>query len=111
MLLQMPLMLWKKVRLRAFKKDASKIKPIPTEYTAFKNEIILERKLELSNESLRKTDLTRWGILYDHLMAEKDKLYQLARREGKYADVDVYRAYKGGKLFTKILQSLCLILH
>ena len=30
-------------------------------------------------------------------MAEKDKLYQLARREGKYADVDVYRAYKGGK--------------
>lgn len=86
-----------KVRLRAFKKDASKIKPIPTEYTAFKNEIILERKLELSNESLRKTDLTRWGILYDHLMAEKDKLYQLARREGKYADVDVYRAYKGGK--------------
>lgn len=55
-----------KVRLRAFKKDASKIKPIPTEYTAFKNEIILERKLELSNESLRKTDLTRWGILYDH---------------------------------------------
>ena len=53
--------------------------------------------MELSNESLRKTDLTRWGILYDHLMAEKDKLYQLARREGKYADVDVYRAYKCGK--------------
>ena len=39
-------------------------------------------------------------------MAEKDKLYQLARREGKYADVDVYRAYKGSKAVYKILQSL-----
>lgn len=32
--------------------------------------------------------------MVDHLNAEKDKLYQLARREGRYADVDVYRAYK-----------------
>ena len=84
----------KKVRLRAFKKDESKIGTIPTAYQEFRDAIILERKLELSNESLRKTDLTRWGILYEHLTAEKEKLYQLARREGKYADVDVYRAYK-----------------
>ena len=62
----------------------------------FKNAIIQERKLELSHESLRKTDLTRWGILYEQLTAEKEKLYQLANREGKYANVDVYRAYKGG---------------
>ena len=40
--------------------------------------------------------MTRWGILYEHLTAEKEKLYQLANREGKYANVDVYRAYKGG---------------
>lgn len=84
----------KAVRLRAFKKDETKIGAIPSTYEDFKNAIILERKLELSNESLRKSDLTRWGILYEHLTAEKEKLYQLARREGKYADVDVYRAYK-----------------
>ena len=63
----------KAVRLRAFKKDESKVGTIPSGYTDFKNLIIKERKLELSNESLRKSDLTRWGILYEHLTAEKDK--------------------------------------
>jgi len=82
------------VRLRAFRNDASKIGTIPSDYDGFKEAIIKERKLELSNESLRKTDLTRWGILYEHLTAEKEKLYQLARREGAYTNVDVYRAYK-----------------
>lgn len=69
----------KTVRLRAFKKDVSKVGTIPSEYSDFRNTIIKKRKLELSNESLRKTDLTRWGILYEHLTAEKDKLYQLAK--------------------------------
>lgn len=82
------------VRLRAFKNDASKVGAIPTDYEEFKEYIIQERKLELSNEGLRKSDLTRWGILVDYLTAEKEKLVQLAKREGKYADVDVYRAYK-----------------
>lgn len=82
------------VRLRAFKNDASKIGTIPSGYEDFKNYIIEERKLELSNEGLRKTDLARWGVLVDHLTAEKEKLVQLAKREGKYANVDVYRAYK-----------------
>jgi hypothetical protein len=82
------------VRLRAFRNDASKIGTIPTDYEGFQETIIKERKLELSNESLRKTDLTRWGILYEHLTAEKEKLYQLARREDAYENVDVYRAYK-----------------
>lgn len=84
----------KTVRLRAYRNDESKIGTIPTGYEDFKNAIIKERKLELSNESLRKSDLARWGILVDHLTAEKEKLYQLARREGPYANVDVYRAYK-----------------
>ncbi len=82
------------VRLRAFRKDGSKAGIAPAGYEEFRNAVIKERKLELSNESLRKSDLTRWGILYEHLTAEKDKLYQLARREGQYAGVDVYRAYK-----------------
>lgn len=87
---------FKQVRMRAFKNDETKIGTIPSDYEGFKNAIIQERKLELSHESLRKTDLTRWGILYEQLTAEKEKLYQLANREGKYANVDVYRAYKGG---------------
>lgn len=84
----------KEVRMRAFRNDESKVGTIPTGYEDFKNYIIQERKLELSNEGLRKSDLARWGILVDYLTAEKEKLVQLAKREGKYADVDVYRAYK-----------------
>jgi hypothetical protein len=84
----------KTVRKRAFKNDESKIGTIPTSYDAFKDFIIEERKLELSNEGLRKSDLARWGILVDHLTAEKAKLVQLAKREGRYADVAPYRAYK-----------------
>lgn len=84
----------KAVRMRAFKNDVNKVGEIPSSYEDFKNAIILERKLELSNESLRKSDLTRWGILVDHLEVEKDKIYKLARREGEYANVNVYRAYK-----------------
>lgn len=82
------------VRLRAFRNDASKVGMIPSDYEDFKNFIIQERKLELSNEGLRKSDLARWGILVDYLTTEKEKLVQLAKREGRYADVDVYRAYK-----------------
>ncbi|NDV83679.1 RagB/SusD family nutrient uptake outer membrane protein [Bacteroides sp. 51] len=89
------------VRLRAFKNDASKLGTTPATYDSFKKAIIEERKLELSNESLRKSDLTRWGILYDHLTNSKEELYKLARREGKYANVDVYRAYKVTKAVFK----------
>ncbi len=87
----------KAVRKRAFKGDETKIGIIPSGYAEFKEAIILERKLELSNESLRKTDLTRWGILYEALTAEKEKLYNLANREAVYRNVDIYRAYKTGK--------------
>ena len=84
----------KEVRMRAFKNDASKVGVIPTDYQAFKDFIIQERKLELSNEGLRKSDLARWGVLYEHLTAEKTKLVQLCNHEGKYANVPQYRVYK-----------------
>ena len=84
----------REVRMRAFRNDEAKVGDIPTGYEDFKNYIIQERKLELSNEGLRKSDLARWGILVDYLTAEKEKLVQLAKREGKYANVEVYRAYK-----------------
>lgn len=84
----------KKVRMRAFRNDESKIGTIPTDHDKFLEYIIQERKLELNNEGLRRTDLPRWGIQYETLMAEKAKLIQLCKREGKYADVAPYWAFK-----------------
>ncbi len=83
-----------KVRMRAFRNDASKIGVIPSGQDEFRDFIIKERKLELSNEGLRRTDLPRWGVQYETLMAEKAKLVQLCNREGKYADVAPYWAFK-----------------
>lgn len=87
----------KAVRKRAFGGDESKIGTIPTTHDDFLNKIIEERKLELGFESWRRTDLARWGILYETLTNEKAKLLQLAKREGEYATVDKYRAYKESK--------------
>lgn len=84
----------KQVRMRAFRNDEDKIGTIPTSYEDFRNYIIKERKLELSNEGLRKSDLARWGILVDYLTEEKAKLVRLCNREGEYVDVEPYRAYK-----------------
>lgn len=84
----------KQVRLRAFHNDENKVGNIPTDYVDFRNYIIKERKLELSNEGLRKSDLARWGILVDYLTEEKAKLVRLCKREGEYANVKSYRAYK-----------------
>ena len=84
----------RQVRLRAFNGDAAKVGNIPTGQQDFRNFIIQERKLELSNEGLRKSDLCRWGILYETLTAEKAKLVQLCNHEGKYADIPQYRVYK-----------------
>lgn len=84
----------KKVRMRAFRNDESKVGTIPTGHDEFLDFIIQERKLELNNEGLRRTDLPRWGIQYETLMAEKDKLVQLCKREGRYADIAPYWAFK-----------------
>lgn len=91
----------KEVRKRAFGGDESKIGAIPTNHDDFLDKIIEERKLELGFESWRRTDLARWGILYETLTNEKAKLLQLAKREGKYAGVDKYRAYKESKAVFK----------
>ena len=85
----------KEVRKRAFGGDETKIGIIPAGHDDFLNMIIEERKLEFGFESWRRTDLARWGILYETLTEEKTKLIQLANREGQYAGVDRYRAYKG----------------
>lgn len=84
----------KDVRKRAFRGNMTLAGDVPTGYDAFRDYIIQERKLELNNEGMRRTDLVRWGIQYEYLMNEKAKLIQLCKREGKYANVDQYRAYK-----------------
>lgn len=83
-----------KVRTRGFAGDATKIGTIPSDYAGFRNAIIEERKFEFGFESLRRTDLARWGILYETLTATKQNVIALANRTGKYANSDLYRVYK-----------------
>lgn len=54
---------------------------------AFFNAVVEQRGLELAGESLRKADLIRWNLLKTKLDEAKTKMKQLARREGKYADL------------------------
>lgn len=86
----------KQVRMRAFGNDETKIGTIPTDYSDFRNAIINERKYELGFESWRRTDLVRWGILYETLVQNKKDLVSLANLDGDYAGVSRYRAYKMG---------------
>src|SRR5690606_16826076 len=82
------------VRLRAFGGDRAKIGSTPGSYEGFKEAIIQERKLELGFEGWRRTDLIRWGILYEKLTQTKKDLLDLAEHTGTYQDVDRYRTYK-----------------
>lgn len=86
--------MYEKVRLRAFKNDRSKIGATPSSYAEFRDAIIQERKLELGFEGWRRTDLIRWGILFEKLTETKEQVIDLANHTGKYADVPRYRAYK-----------------
>lgn len=101
----------RKVRLRAFRDDASKIGTIPSSYQAFKEAIIQERKLELGFEGWRRTDLIRWGILFEKLTETKQEIMDMANRSGKYADIDLVRAYKRteAKVFNDPLVALDFI--
>jgi hypothetical protein len=85
---------YEKVRTRGFGGDASKIGTTPATYQDFKNAIINERKLELAFEGLRRTDLVRWGIQYEVLAQTKQNVIDMANKTGKYANIDLYRAYK-----------------
>lgn len=85
---------FEKVRIRGFGGDATKIGTTPADYVGFRNAIINERKFEFGFESLRRTDLARWGILYETLAKTKQNLIEMANKTGAYADIDRYRVYK-----------------
>jgi SusD family. len=54
---------------------------------AFFNAIVEQRAFEFAGESLRKADLIRWNLLKVKLDEAKEKMRQLANREGAYADL------------------------
>ena len=85
---------FEQVRTRGFGGDASKIGSTPTTYQDFRDAIINERKLELSFEGWRRTDLVRWGIQYETLTQCKQNLIDMANKTGKYANIDQFRTYK-----------------
>ena len=70
---------------------AEKVAALQAKYTAskeaFQAGIVEQRAFEFAGEALRKADLVRWGII-DEKMAEcKQKLTDLANRQGAYADL------------------------
>jgi len=85
---------FEEVRARGYGNDKTIIGATPSDYQGFRNAIINERKLELGFESLRRTDLIRWGIHYESLVEAKQNVIDMANRTGKYTDIDLYRAYK-----------------
>lgn len=83
----------KEIRLRAFGGDQSKIGVIPSDYEGFRNALIEENKLEFAGESWRRTELCRWGILYETLTKNKKELIDLAACTGRFTGIDRYRTY------------------
>ncbi|OQP40033.1 glycan metabolism protein RagB [Niastella yeongjuensis] len=85
---------YEQVRKRGFGGNATKIGVTPVTYQDFKNAVINERKLELSFEGWRRTDLVRWGIQFETLTQTKQNLIDMTNHTGKYANIDLYRTYK-----------------
>lgn len=54
---------FKKVRLRGFNGDATKMGTIPADYLGFFTAITNERMFEFGGEGLRKWDLIRWNLI------------------------------------------------
>lgn len=77
---------------------AEKVTALQTKYCASKDAffdgIIEQRAFELAGEMLRKADLVRWGLIDDKMAEAKNKLSQLANRQGKYADLPSKLYYK-----------------
>ena len=70
---------------------AAKVAALQAKYTAskeaFQNGIVEQRAFEFAGEALRKADLVRWGIIDEKMAEAKQKLTDLANRQGAYADL------------------------
>ena len=81
---------------------AAKVSALQAKYTASKEAffqgIVDQRAFEFAGEMLRKADLVRWGIIDQKMEECKNKLTQLANRQGAYADLPsklYYKMYDG----------------
>jgi hypothetical protein len=87
------------IRERAFTTHPEKVEAFMATATASKdaffNAIVDERAFELCGEMVRKGDLIRWNLLSSKLAEAKQKMYQLANKEGAYADLPdkIYYTY------------------
>ncbi len=67
---------------------AAKVSELQTKYCAskeaFQKGIVEQRGLEFAGEQLRKADLVRWGIIDEKMAEAKQKLTNLANRQGEY---------------------------
>ena len=72
---------------------AEKVAALLAKYTAskeaFQAGIVEQRAFEFAGEALRKADLVRWGIIDEKMAEAKQKLTDLANRQGAYADLPV----------------------
>ena len=86
----------KEIRKRAFGGDESKVGTIPSDHDGFLTALIFENKLEFACESWRRTELCRWGILYETLTQNKQDLIDLAACTPgtRFENIDRYRAYE-----------------
>ena len=70
---------------------AAKVAALQSKYTAskdaFLNGLVEQRAFEFAGEALRKCDLVRWGIIDEKMAGAKQKLTDLATRQGAYADL------------------------
>lgn len=74
---------------------------VPQGEQAFLEALMQERKWELADEFVLRTDLVRTGLLDSQLKASKQDMLDLSDRTGKYANIAVYRVYKADAVALK----------
>lgn len=87
---------------------ADKVQALKTKYCAskeaFRNGIMEQRAFEFAGENIRKYDLIRWGVIDQKMAEAKIKLYQMANKEGVYADLPnkIYYVYDTDNITLKL---------
>ncbi len=67
---------------------------IPTTESDFLEAVMQERKWELADEFVLRSDLIRTNLLDSHIKQAQEDLMALSTRTGKYANIPTHRLYK-----------------
>jgi hypothetical protein len=78
---------FKKVRVRAFNGDDTKIGTIPSDYAGFFTAITNERSFEFGGEGLRKWDLIRWNLINSVFTETRANLAKFRIQQAPYNNV------------------------